>query len=314
MTRMLATRARDLVLLLFGIGTLVFIMVHLIPGGPAIAILGPNATNEQIAKLSAKLGLDAPVLSQYWHWLASAVQGKLGTSISYQAPVLNVIADHVVPSALLAGIVTAGSLAIALPLGGSAGMHPERRWARAVRSVSVVGVAVPNFWLALGLIYLFAVSIRVFPTSGYVSLSQSVTSFASHMVLPVIVLAAGQVPLYLRTFYEGVTEEAQRRYVRTARAKGVSETRLLFRDVLPNAILPSLTVVGTSIGNLIGGIIIVENIFVIPGIGTLIYQAIENRDYPLVEGLTLFITVVYVAINLVIDVVHLYLDPRIRLS
>jgi peptide/nickel transport system permease protein len=314
MLALLARRLRDLVIILFLVGTAMFFMVHLIPGNPAVAMLGSYATDSQIHQLSHALGLDAPLWSQYTSWLGHLVRGNLGTSIEFQQPALGVIVDHAGPTAILAVVTTVISLAIAVPVALLAAARPRSLWAKAVTPISVFGIAIPGFWLALLLIIVFAVKLRWLPLSGWDSPLSNLPGFVTHLVLPVAVLVAGQAALFVRTLRESILGELLRLYLRTARAKGAGERAVLVRHVLPNALLPLITVVATSLGTLLGGIVIIENIFVIPGVGALLYQAIEARDYPLVEGVTLMVALAYVLLNLVADLVYVAVDPRIRVG
>ena len=312
MTWLLARRLRDLIIILFLVGTAIFFMVHLIPGNPAVAMLGSYATNSQIKQLSHALGFDQSLWSQYTSWLGKLVRANLGTSLEFSKPVLSVIGSHVGPTAILAVVTTIISLIIAVPVALLAAAKPRSLWAKAVTPVSVLGIAIPGFWLALILILLFAVKLRWLPLSGYDAPGSNFGGFITHLILPVAVLVAGQAALFVRTLRESILGELLRLYLRTARAKGAGERAVLVRHVLPNALLPLITVVATSLGTLLGGIVIIENIFVVPGIGALLYNAIEARDYPLVEGITLMIAVAYVLVNLIADLLYVLVDPRVR--
>jgi len=308
----IARRLRDLIIVLFLVGTAMFFMIHLIPGNPAVAMLGSYATASQIHQLSHAMGLDQPLWSQYLTWLAHLVRGNLGTSIEFQQSALGVIVSHAAPTAILAVVTTAISLLIAVPVAVLSAAKPRSLWAKGATPAAVFGIAIPGFWLALILLIVFSVDLRWLPLAGWASPTTNFGSFISHLVLPVAVLVAGQAALFVRTLRESILSELLRLYLRTARAKGAGERAVLVRHVLPNALLPLITVVATSLGTLLGGIVIIENIFVIPGLGSLLYQAIEARDYPLVEGITLMIALVYVLLNLLADLVYVAVDPRIR--
>lgn len=313
MSHVILRRGRDLIITLLLVGTLMFFVVHLLPGNPAVAMLGSYATDDQVRQLTHALGLDRPLLSQYGLWLGNVVQGNLGDSIGFQQPVTAVLADHIGPTALLAVLSTVISLAVSVPLAAYAAARPGSAWTRVLTPASVFGIAVPNFWLALVLIIVFGVALRVLPIAGYVSPLANLPSAVSHLIMPVIVLVAGQAALFVRTLRESVLGELLALYPRTARAKGASERVVILRQLLPNALIPLLTVVGTSLGTLLGGIVIVENVFVIPGFGALLFQAINSRDYPLVEGITLAIALGYVLINLLVDLLYTVVDPRVRI-
>lgn len=312
MSWVLARRFRDLVIILFLVGTAMFFMVHLIPGNPAVAMLGSYATSSQIHQLTHSLGLDQPLWHQYTSWLGNLVQGNLGTSIEYEKSVSSVILNHAAPTAILAVVTTAVSLLIAVPAALFAAARPRSWWARSLTPLSVFGIAVPGFWLAMVLLIVFAVELRWLPLAGWVSPGTNFGQFITHLILPVVVLVAGQAALFVRTLRESILGELLRLYLRTARAKGAKEWRVLARHVLPNALIPLITVVATSLGTLLGGIVIIENIFTIPGLGATLFQAIEARDYPLVEGITLMIALAYVVLNLLADLLYVAVDPRIR--
>jgi peptide/nickel transport system permease protein len=313
MSHVIFRRGRDLVITLLLVGTLMFFVVHLLPGNPAVAMLGSYATEDQVRQLTHALGLDQPLLSQYGLWLGHVVQGNLGDSIGFQQPVTTVLAEHLGPTALLAVVSTAISLVVSVPLAAYTAARPGSWWTRVLTPLSVFGIAVPNFWLALVLIIVFGVALRVLPIAGYVSPLTDLPSAVSHLVLPVVVLVAGQAALFVRTLRESMLGELLALYPRTARAKGASERVVILGQLLPNALIPLLTVVGTSLGTLLGGIVIVENVFVIPGFGALLFQSINSRDYPLVEGITLVIALGYVLINLVVDLLYTAIDPRVRI-
>lgn len=312
MALLLARRFRDLIIILFLVGTAMFFMVHLIPGNPAVAMLGSYATDSQIQQLSHALGLDQPLWQQYVTWLGHLVRGNLGTSIEFQQPALGVIVSHAAPTAILAAVTTAISLLIAVPFALLAAARPRSLWAKSLTPASVFGIAIPGFWLALLLAIVFSVKLGWLPLSGWASPTADFGGFISHLILPVAVLVAGQAALFVRTLRESILGEMLSLYLRTARAKGAGERAVLVRHVLPNALLPLITVAAVSLGTLLGGIVIIENIFVIPGVGALLYQAIEARDYPLVEGTTLMIALVYVLVNLLADLLYVAADPRIR--
>ncbi|MDA8391589.1 MAG: ABC transporter permease [Actinomycetota bacterium] len=314
MTRYVARRLVSLVPVLVTIGVVTFVIIHLIPGNPADVILGNQATAAQVAQLTHQLGLDRPLWDQFVTWSANALQGNLGQSIFYQQPVLPVVLSHLVPTATLAAMSTAVSIAIALPAGLLAASQRGRVLDRALMAVSLLGVSVPGFWLAFMLILVFAVLLGWLPVAGYVPLSGGVGPWLSHLVLPVAVLAAGQSAIIARMLRDGTLESLRQPYIRTARAKGATERSVLLGHALPNAAIPTLTIVGNSLASLLSGVVVVEVVFGIPGIGNLIIQAMENRDYPLIEGVTLIVALGYVAVNLVVDLLYALADPRVRLG
>lgn len=313
MTRLLVRRFRDLLIILALVGTAVFFMVHLLPGNPAVAMLGDFATKQQISSLSHAMGFDQPLWHQYTLYSTRVIHGNLGDSIAFHQPVISVALGHALPTLFLAVVTTVVSLCIAIPAAVYTAARPRSIWARAVTPVSVFGIAVPGFWLALMLVLFFGVDLAILPIGGYVPPEQGIAQFAVHLVLPVSVLVAGHAALYTRTLRESILGELRQLYLRTARAKGARDNAVLLRHALPNALLPTITIVAASFGTLISGIVIIENIFVIPGLGALLLQAIEARDYPLIEGITLLVAVAYVLINLLADVLYVVVDPRVRI-
>lgn len=305
-------RLVSLVPVLVVIAVVTFFIVHLIPGNPAEVILGNGATSAQIASLTRQLGLDRPIWVQFADWAVNALHGNLGESIFYEQPVARVVLDHLAPTLYLAVFSTLLSVVAALPIGILAAARERSVLDRSMISGTVLGVSVPNFWLALMLVELFAVKIRLFPVTGYVPLSQGVGPWAEHLVLPVIVLAAGQCALIARMLRDGMIESLRQPYIRTSRAKGAKESAVLIGQALPNALVPTLTVVGNSLASLLSGVVVVEVIFDIPGIGNLIIQAIDNRDYLLVQGIVLVLALIYVGVNLAVDLSYLIVDPRLR--
>lgn len=294
------------------VGVATFLLIHLTPGNPAEVILGNGATPQQVAQLTARLDLAQPLWQQFITWSGNAIQGNLGSSIFFQQPVLSVVAQHLLPTMYLAALSTLVSLALAWPAGVLAGRRRGSVFDRLFMSLSMVGNSVPGFWLGLMLIIVFAVDIRIFPVTGYVSPSHGLLQWLSYLVLPVVVLAVNQAPIIARMLRDGVAENLGRPYVRTARAKGGSERAVLLGQVVPNAMVPTVIVIGTSLATLLSGAVVVEVVFDIPGVGNLLFQAVENRDYPLVEGTALVFALIYVLVNLAVDLVYSIIDPRAR--
>lgn len=312
MLSIIARRIMALVPVLVIVAAVTFVVIHLTPGNPAEVILGNGATTGQIARLTKQLGLDRPIWVQFGHWALNAVHGNLGQSIFYQQPVMAVVAQHLPPTLYLAVLSTLVSVIIAFILGLTAGARERSSLDRVLTSGSIIGVSIPSFWLALMLIVLFAVTLRVLPVTGYVPLQGGLGPWLSHLVLPVAVLAAGQCAIIARMLRDGVIDSLRQPYIRTARAKGMPGLAVLVTQAAPNAIIPTLTVVGNSLASLLSGVVVVEVIFDIPGVGNLIIQAVENRDYPLVQGIVLVLALIYVAVNLLVDLSYLVVDPRLR--
>ncbi len=289
---------------LLGVATLVFALIHLVPGDPAEAMLGESAPPADLADLRAKLGLDEPLLVQYGRFLEGLVRGDLGTSFRYNTPVTAEIGLRLGRTAQLALVAMAVAIVIALPLGIVGALYRGRAIDQAAMAVSLAGIAMPNFWLGPLLAIVFAVELGWLPVSG--------TGSWRHLVLPALTLGAALAAIVARMTRASLVEELNELYVLAARARGVSRGRAVLRHALRNSLIPVVTIVGLQLGAVLTGTIITETIFSWPGVGRLLIQAINFRDYPLVQGCILFIAVTYVAMNLLVDVAYAWLDPRIR--
>ena len=305
--RVLTYLVRRLVLtvpVLLGVATLVFALIHLVPGDPAEAMLGESAPAADLADLRAKLGLDEPLLVQYGHFLRGLVRGDLGTSFRYNTPVTSEIGQRLGRTAQLAFVAMAVSVVIAVPLGILGALYRGRAIDQAAMAVSLAGIAMPNFWLGPLLAIIFAVELGWLPVSG--------TGSWRHLVLPALTLGAALAAIVARMTRASLVEELGELYVLAARARGVSRGRAVIRHALRNSLIPVVTILGLQLGAVLTGTIITETIFSWPGVGRLLIQAINFRDYPLVQGCILFIAVTYVLMNLLVDVTYAWLDPRIR--
>jgi len=300
-----------LVPVLLVVGVVVFLLVHLTPGDPAALILGETATPEDVAALHSQLGLDAPLWVQFLTWGKGVLSGDLGDSIIYGHPVLQTIIQRLGPTASIAGLAFAMSLVIAIPSAILAVWKRKSFLDPTFMSASLLGVSVPNFWLALMLISFFSVQLGWLPVAGYVPLSEGLWPWLSHLILPAFVLSVQQAGLIARMLRDGMLDVLHQNYIRTARAKGAPEWRVLRHHTLRNALLPTITVAGTSLAALLGGAIVTEVVFVIPGIGHLVVDSINRRDYPVLQGAVLFIAMVYVVVNLLVDLLYSILDPRV---
>lgn len=312
MGRQIGRRLLSLIPVLAVLAVVTFIIIHLTPGNPAEVILGNGATIGQINRLTRQLGLDKPLVQQFGSWLVNVLHGNLGRSIFYDQPVLTVIGSHIMPTVYLSVLATLLSIVIALPIGVLAAWR-ERSWLdRFVTSGSILGVSIPSFWLAIMLVVVFAVALAWVPVSGYVSPSAGIGEWLMHLILPVVVLSAGQSALIARMLRDGMIESLKKPYIRSSRARGASEREVLLFHALPNAVIPTLTVIGNSLASLLSGVVVVEVVFDIPGLGNLIIQAIDNRDYPLIQGIVLVFALIYVAVNLLVDLSYPLVDPRLR--
>lgn len=289
---------------ILGVATLVFSLIHLVPGDPAQSMLGESAAQGDVVELRARLGLDRPVTTQYVEYLRRAVRGDLGTSFRYGTPVTSEIAARLARTAQLAFAAMAVAILLAVPVGTIAAVFRGRTIDQAAMTLSLVGVSLPNFWLGPLLAMVFAVGLGWLPVSGAGTLA--------HLVLPAITLGTALAAVLARLTRTSVIEELQELYVVAARARGLSWLRTVIRHALRNSLVPVVTVIGLQFGAVLTGTIITETIFAWPGLGRLLIQAIGFRDYPLVQGCILFIAVTYVAMNLLVDIAYGWLDPRIR--
>jgi peptide/nickel transport system permease protein len=291
-----------------------FMIIHLIPGDPARVLLGESATPETVKALDHQLGLDKPLLTQFVLWLGQALHGNLGQSIQLSQPVTQAILQRA-PVTIELGVVSlALSVALAIPLGVVAAARRNTRVDWLINSLSLTGTAIPNFVLGLLLILFLAVLFRPFPPGGYVPFLEDPLGNIRDLILPAVTLATGAVAGNMRQIRASMIEVLSQDYIRTARAKGLGEERVLYVHALRNALLPLLTIVGLQAGAILGGAVIVETIFLWPGVGFLAVQAILAKDYPVVQGIVLLSALSYMLVNLLVDVGYVLLDPRISLT
>lgn len=294
------------------ISVVVFLIIYLTPGDPASSMLGMEATADQIERVNDSLGLNEPLPQRYVEWMGGVLTGDLGDSYFMRQPVTQAIAEHFGPTLSLALLAQLIALLIALPCGVVAALKHGSRTDAVLRVVALLGVAIPGFLMALMLMWLFAVTLRVFPVAGYAPLSKGWFSHLRYLALPAISLGCVQAALLMRMTRSSVIEAMQLDCVKTARAKGVSEVRVVLAHALRNAALPILTSVGYSFGALITGAVVTEAIFNIPGLGQLVTSSIERRDYPVIQGVLLVIALLNSVINLAVDLAYGAFDPRAR--
>ena len=298
------------------VSLVVFFMLRLAPGDPAAVIAGNNATAEDIAQIRTQLGLDRHIVSQYGMWIGRVLQGDFGYSYYLGKPVLALIAQRVEPTLSLALGTALLAVLIAVPLGTLAAWRMGGWLDRALSAFSVAGFSVPVFVIAYLLIYVFAMQLQWLPVQGYKPLtgpqSQGWLDWARQLVLPWLTLSTIYIALIARITRASVSESLSEDFIRTARAKGVSEWAVLWRHALANAAVPIVTVIGIGVALLIGGVVVTETVFAIPGLGSLTVDAVLNRDFPVIQGLVLLFSVSYVGINLLVDTSYLWLDPRIH--
>ncbi|OLC32861.1 MAG: peptide ABC transporter [Candidatus Rokubacteria bacterium 13_1_40CM_4_69_5] len=299
--------------LLFFVSLVVFSFVHVLPGDPAVLFLGEEAMPETLAQFRTRLGFDRPLTAQYAEWLGRALQGDLGRSLRTNQPVAEAILQRLPVTLELLAAALLVSLAIAIPMGIVSAVKRNSGVDLMSTVFALVGFSMPNFWLGLILIYVFALFLRWLPPSGFVPLSADLAENLRSLILPAITLGTALAALVTRQLRSGMLEVLRQDYVRTAQAKGLSQRLVVGKHALKNALIAVVTVVGLQIGGLLGNTIITETLFALPGVGRLMIDAIFSRDFFIVQGVILFLAVGYVLSNLVVDVVYSYLDPRIRL-
>jgi ABC-type dipeptide/oligopeptide/nickel transport system permease component len=286
--------------------TMVFMLAHIVPGDPVAQMLGEGARVEDLQQLRHALGLDLPLLTQYGRYIAGVLHGNLGESFRFQQPVLKVVAQHYPATIVLAFVALLVCTAIAIPAGVLAAHRRGERTDHVIGVLTLFGLSIPNFALGPILILVFSVILGWLPVSGRGGIS--------HLILPAFTLGAALAAILTRMVRTSVIEELSADYVRTARAKGLSESAVLFRHAFRNALIPILPILGLQFGTLLAGTIVTESIFSWPGIGRLAVQAITARDYPLLQGCILLIAVSYVVVNLLTDFIYAVVDPRVRLE
>jgi peptide/nickel transport system permease protein len=297
---------------LFFVSLLVFVVVRVLPGDPALIILGLEASPESVARVRQGLGLDRPVPVQYVQWVGQALRGDLGRSIQYDLPVASLILSRLAVTLPLTLLAAGFMVAAAIPLGVFAATH-HRRWGDYLTmTLSQLGVAVPGFWAGLLLILLFSVQLGWVPAGGFDGWGQGLWPGLRSLMLPAVALGLFQFAVLARTTRSAVLEVLREEYVKTARAKGLAERIVLFRHALRNALIPIVTVAGVQLGQLLAGSIILESVFYLPGLGRLTLAAISARDLPVVQGVVLFVASMIVTVNAAVDILYGILDPRIR--
>lgn len=304
MARYFLKRILYLLPVLLGVSILIFSIVHLAPGDPAEIMLGPDATREEIEQYRATLGLDRPLPEQYLNFLANALRGDFGTSLKSNTPVLDDIMDCFPPTLILALTSMLIAICIGIPLGMLAALK-QNSWIDGLCSiVALAGFSIPAFWVGLLLMLAFSIALPILPSSGWGEIR--------HIILPTIVLAIQAMAVIARMTRSSVLEVMRQDYVTTAKAKGIASTLVLFRHILNNAMIPIITVIGITFGHSLGGVVVTETIFSIPGIGRLIVDSIRSHDYPVVQGGVLFFAFCVGIVNLLVDMIYAMIDPRIK--
>jgi peptide/nickel transport system permease protein len=314
MLKFLAQRLASAFLVLVLVSALSFGIIWLVPGDPTAVLLDANTSPEQVARLRTQLGLDKPLLLQIVEWYGRILRGDLGQSILLNRSVMAAILERLPVTLSLAGI----SLILAVVLGVAAGIIAamnHNRWPdQLIMATALLGLSVPDFWLGLMMVFLFAVQFGWFPTGGFVPLQDSVTGWARSIAMPALALALVQMGFIARMARASMLEVLSQDFIRTADAKGLSRADIVLRHGLPNALVPILTVTGIVAGALLGGTVIIEQVFSLPGIGRLVIGAVLSRDFPVIQGGLLFLAVIYLAVNLIVDLLYAVVDPRVRLQ
>lgn len=312
MLALIARRIFSTIIVMSVVAIFVFGMLHFAPGDPAAIIAGDLATNEDIARIREQLGLNLPLHEQFYRWVTAILQGDMGKSIFSDLPVADLIAQRVEPTLTLTLTTIVFSVLVAVPLGILAAWRAGSWIDRGVMGFAVLGFSMPVFVFAYILVWAFAVKLKLLPVMGYTSLFDDPVQFGRNILMPTLALGVTYIALIARITRASMLEAINQDYIRTAHAKGLALAPILFRHALRNASVPIVTTIGIGVALLIGGVVVTESVFAIPGLGRLTVDAILRRDYPVIQGVILLFSGVYVLVNLLIDVAYTFLDPRIR--
>jgi len=314
MSRYLISRLLAAIPVLLGVSVITFALVRLIPGDPVQVMLGPEVLGNRAAEIRALYGLDRPWPIQYVDWLFRAVQGNLGTSLRSGLPVSEAIVQKLPVTIELTILSFALGLAVGLPLAVAAAQRRGRLADGLLTAASLLGISMPGFWLATLLLLWLSLALRMLPSIGYVPFGEDPLDNLRHLVMPTIGLGLPLAATIMRFTRSSLLEVYNQDYIRTANAKGLNPQQVTLRHALKNALIPVITVAGIQVGRLLGGAVIIEQIFALPGLGRYVYDAISNRDYPVLQGTVLVFTLVFIFVNLLVDVLYGFVDPRIKLS
>ncbi len=312
MLRYILQRIAGMIVVMALVVTIVFVIVRVTPGDPAAVMLGPEAQAQDVAELRARLGLDRSIFTQYVLYVGQLLRGDLGQSIFLDMPVASALADRAEPTLSLTIMALLIASAIALPIGIYAAYRRGSLFDQAATTLAMLAASIPGFWLGLILMQIFAVRLQILPVSGYGGPDASFLDRMRHLILPAVALGLVSSALILRFTRASMLDVLGDDYIRTARAKGVAEPRVVLRHALKNALIPILTVLGLTAAVLISGAVVTETVFSLPGIGNLVVSAVLRRDYPVIQGALLVIAALYVLINFAIDMLYLLVDPRVR--
>ncbi len=313
MTNYILKRILALIPVMFIVGIFVFFIIHLIPGNPAAMMLGPEATPEEIDAFSRSMGLDRPIPIQFVEWISNVIKGDFGMSLFFQGQqVTEVVFEHFKVTLTLTVLGVILAIILGIITGVIAAINHNNLLDRIIMVITSAGVSIPNFWLGLMLVLFFSIRLSILPPAGFKPLSAGLGESLRYLILPAITLAFGQTSLIARMTRSNMLEVLRSDYVRTAKAKGLSELTVNYKHALKNVLIPVITIIGLSFANLMGGAVVTEQIFNIPGVGRLLIKSVFTRDYPVIEGIVLYIAAMWVIINLVTDVLYVIIDPRIE--
>jgi peptide/nickel transport system permease protein len=305
-------RALAIIPVMLVVATVSFVLIRLAPGDPASVLAGPDATTEDLAQLRTALGMDQPLPVQLVKWYARLAQGDLGQSIFLRRPVVQAVVERLEPTLLLTLWGTLLSILIGVPAGIVSARYHNTAVDQSFMALALLGLSIPNFLLGLVMILVFGVWLGWLPVSGYVPLDEGIWLNVRSLLMPAVSLGLVQSALVARITRSSMLDVLREQYILSGRAKGLSERAVIYKHALKNAIIPTLTVIGITVALLIGGAVVIETVFNIPGVGRLIISAVLRRDYPVVQGVVLLIAVTYTVINLLVDLAYLVIDPRIR--
>ena len=309
----ISTRFLSSLLVLFIVSVVAFVLMNVVEGDPAQAMLELNATPEKIAAVKASLGLDKPLHERYWHWISNAVQGDLGLALTSRIPITELFRDKIVPTMQLGILALFVVLCVSIPVGVLAALRPGSKTEVAASTSMIVGASIPEYLSGIALVYIVGYELEWLPRTGYVSLGENFIESLRHMVLPVIALSLISTTLVMRQTRSAMINVLRDDYIRTARAKGLRDRAVIVRHGLRNALIPVITVFGFQVGVVFGGAVITEQVFAIPGMGRLFVQSVvQVQDYSVVQNLVMFFAIITVTVNLLVDLTYPLIDPRIR--
>lgn len=296
------------------VSIITFGVFQILPGDPVLIMLGTDADPNQAEILRKSLGLDRPLIQQYWDWVVGIFHGDMGTSLKFKEPVLDLISSRLEATISLTVMALFLTIAVGLPFGVWLARNNNKLRSALPSVFAQIGLALPGFWLGIILVLVCSVKLKILPANGYVSIKESFSGWLSHMILPACSIALGTTATIMRYLKNTLLDNMSMDYVRTALSKGASMNAVVYKHVLRNALIPVITVLAISVAEILGGSIITEQIFVLPGLGSLLITAINNRDLPLTQGLVMYFAIVVTLVNLLVDVLYSVIDPRIRLK